>query len=266
MIARKKVSHSKQGDCLIKIENVSYRYESKSVLEKLSFDIHTGEKVVLLGNNGSGKSTLLRILAGLYFPQEGRYVYNEQLITKKSIDKRFRKEVGILFQNPDTMIFNPTVYDEIAFGLREFDVDDVDTRVHAMAEQFGLTHHLQSSPLKLSGGEKQKVMLCAILALEPKFLLLDEPTANMDPKTTGWFVDLLSQMHITTLISTHNISLAYELGDRALVLNEKHELIFNGDVDALMQDKKTLIAGNLLHIHAHKHKDFHHSHYHMHHF
>ncbi|MDD2385090.1 MAG: ABC transporter ATP-binding protein [Sulfurospirillaceae bacterium] len=250
---------------MIKIENLSYYYETKKVLNQLSFDIKTGEKVVLLGNNGSGKSTLLRILAGLYFG-EGTYLYKEQLLSKKSITKSFRKEVGILFQNPDTMLFNPTVYDEIAFGLREFDMSDIDDRVKAMAEKFQLNTYLQSSPLKLSGGEKQKVMLCAILALEPEFLLLDEPTANMDPKTTGLFVDLLSEMSITTLISTHNISIAYELGDKALVLNENHQLIFDGAIDTLMADKNRLIEGNLLHIHKHKHKDFHHSHYHMHNF
>jgi len=250
---------------LIKVEDLAYQYETKCVLDKLSFEIKAGEKVVLLGNNGSGKSTLLRILAGLYFG-EGNYFYKDQLITKKSVGKNFRKEIGILFQNPETMMFNPTVYDEIAFGLREFDITNVDERVREIAEKFRLTHHLQSSPLKLSGGEKQKVMLCAILALEPQFLLLDEPTANMDPKTTGWFVDLLSEMNITTLISTHNISLAYELGDKALVLNDKHQLIYNGEIEALMRDKKTLIEGNLLHLHAHKHKDFQHSHYHMHHF
>lgn len=265
MIARKKVWHLRQGVFLIKIEDLAYQYETKCVLDKLSFEIKAGEKVVLLGNNGSGKSTLLRILAGLYFG-EGNYFYKDQLITKKSVGKNFRKEIGILFQNPETMMFNPTVYDEIAFGLREFDITNVDERVHEIADKFRLTHHLQSSPLKLSGGEKQKVMLCAILALEPQFLLLDEPTANMDPKTTGWFVDLLSGMNITTLISTHNISLAYELGDKALVLNDKHQLIYNGEIEALMRDKKTLIEGNLLHLHAHKHKDFQHSHYHMHHF
>ena len=265
MIARKKVWHLRQGDFLIKVEDLAYQYETKCVLDKLSFEIKAGEKVVLLGNNGSGKSTLLRILAGLYFG-EGNYFFKDQLMTKKSIGKNFRKEIGILFQNPETMMFNPTVYDEIAFGLREFDITNVDERVRDIAEKFRLTHHLQSSPLKLSGGEKQKVMLCAILALEPQFLLLDEPTANMDPKTTGWFVDLLSQMNITTLISTHNISLAYELGDKALVLNDKHQLIYNGEIEALMRDKKTLIEGNLLHLHAHKHKDFQHSHYHMHHF
>lgn len=265
MIARKKVWHLRQGVFLIKIESLAYQYETKCVLDKLSFEIKAGEKVVLLGNNGSGKSTLLRILAGLYFG-EGNYFYKDQLITKKSVGKNFRKEIGILFQNPETMMFNPTVYDEIAFGLREFDITNVDERVREIADKFRLTHHLQSSPLKLSGGEKQKVMLCAILALEPQFLLLDEPTANMDPKTTGWFVDLLSGMNITTLISTHNISLAYELGDKALVLNDKHQLIYNGEIEALMRDKKTLIEGNLLHLHAHKHKDFQHSHYHMHHF
>ncbi|WP_263832904.1 energy-coupling factor ABC transporter ATP-binding protein [Sulfurospirillum oryzae] len=250
---------------MIKVEDLAYQYETKCVLDKLSFEIKAGEKVVLLGNNGSGKSTLLRILAGLYFG-EGNYFFKDERITQKSVGKNFRKEVGILFQNPETMIFNPTVYDEIAFGLREFDVPNVDERVHTIAEKFRLTKHLQSSPLKLSGGEKQKVMLCAILALEPQFLLLDEPTANMDPKTTGWFVDLLSEMNITTLISTHNISLAYELGDKALVLNDKHQLIYNGEIEALMRDKKTLIEGNLLHLHVHKHKDFQHSHYHMHHF
>jgi len=265
MIVKKKVWRLKQGDFLIKVDNLAYQYETQCVLDKLSFEVKAGEKVVLLGNNGSGKSTLLRILAGLYFGK-GNYFYKDQLITKKSVGKTFRKEIGILFQNPETMMFNPTVYDEIAFGLREFDVENVDERVHAIAEKFHLTHHLQSSPLKLSGGEKQKVMLCAILVLEPQFLLLDEPTANMDPKTTGWFVDLLSEMNITTLISTHNISLAYELGDRALVLNDKHQLIYNGEIEALMKDKKILIEGNLLHLHAHKHKDFQHSHYHMHHF
>ena len=264
MIVRKKVWRLKQGDFLIKVNDLVYQYETKCVLDKLSFEIQAGEKIVLLGNNGSGKSTLLRILAGLYF-SEG-YFYKDQPITKKTVTKTFRKEIGILFQNPETMMFNPTVYDEIAFGLREFDVENVDERVREIAEKFALTRHLQSSPLKLSGGEKQKVMLCAILALEPQFLLLDEPTANMDPKTTGWFVDLLSEMNTTTLISTHNISLAYELGDRALVLNDKHQLIYNGEIEALMRNKKILIEGNLLHLHAHKHKDFQHSHYHMHHF
>lgn len=248
---------------MIKVDNVSFQYEDKIVLDHVSFEIQKGEKVVLLGNNGSGKSTLLRMLSALYFG-EGTYLYKDILVTKKNVTKNFRKEVGILFQNPDTMIFNPTVFDEIAFGLREFDVSDVDDRVKQIADKFCLTRYLKESPLKLSGGEKQKVMLCAILALEPEFLLLDEPTANMDPKTTGWFVDLISQMDITTLISTHNLSIAYELGDRALVLNDSHQLIFDGEIEKLMADKQMLIKGNLLHVHGHKHKNFHHSHYHMH--
>ena len=88
----------------------------------------------------------------------------------------------------------------------------------------------------------------------------------MAPKTTGWFVDLMHEMNITTLISTHNISIAYEFGDKALVLNDKHQIIYDGAIDTLMSDKKILIEGNLLHIHKHKHKDFNHSHYHMHNF
>jgi len=246
---------------LIKLQNLTYKYEDKIALNNISFEIQKNEKVILLGNNGSGKSTILRILAGLYF-SDG-YYFNNQKITKKTANKEFRKKIAILFQNPESMILNPTVYDEIAFSLKQFDIP-IEDKVENIAKTFNITHLLNKNPLNLSGGEKQKVMLASILIYEPEIILLDEPTAAMDPKTTGWFIDFLIDLNKTTLIATHDLSLAYETSDRAIVLDETHTKIYDGDMEELFKNKETLIKANLIHNHKHKHKKFVHSHYHLH--
>jgi len=248
---------------VVEIKNGYFKYEDEFVLKNINLKIEN-EKVVLLGSNGSGKSTLLRILAGLYFLSKGEYIFDGKKITKKSVNKDFRKSVGILFQNPESMIFNPTVFDEIAFSLKEFGFSDVEDRVIEIAKKFGIEKLLKKSPLNLSGGEKQKVMLCAILVYEPKILLLDEPTAAMDPRTTGWFIDFMYELKIPALLATHDLSVAYEVSNRAVVMSEEHEIIFDGEMDALMKDLDILIKANLIHKHKHKHKKFIHSHYHLH--
>jgi cobalt/nickel transport system ATP-binding protein len=249
---------------LINFENIDFFYEDKKVVDDVSFKISKGEKVVLLGNNGSGKSTILKLLAGLYFSKWGNYQLEEKIIEKKSVKKEFRKKVGILFQNPESMIFNPTVYDEIAFSLKEFDMDNIEQRVQDIAKQFEIENLLKLNPLNLSGGEKQKVILASILAYAPEVLFLDEPTASMDPGTTGWFIDLMIELDKTVIIATHDLSLAYEVSDRAIVINNKHKKIYDGDIEELLKDLDMLVEANLIHKHRHKHKDFSHSHYHMH--
>ena len=249
---------------MIELKDISFFYEDKKVLEDISFDIQKGEKVVLLGNNGSGKSTILRILAGLYFPKSGEYRLDGKKVCKKSVNKEFRKRVGILFQDPQSMIFNPSVYDEIAFSLKEFGFEDVKDRVQNIAKEFGLEGLLKKNPLHVSGGEKQKVILSSILAYEPEVLFLDEPTASMDPRTTGWFIDMMIELDKSVVIATHDLSLAYEVSDRAIVLNEKHKKIYDGDIEELLGDLDMLLEANLIHEHKHKHKDFTHSHYHTH--
>jgi len=243
---------------MIRLENINYKYEDKKVLDNISFEIQEGEKIALLGSNGSGKSTLLRILAGLY--KTDGYFFEGK---KVKIDKNFRKKLAILFQNPESMIFNPTVYDEIAFSLKEFDIE-VGNKVENIASIFGIENLLHKNPLNLSGGEKQKVILAALLVYEPKILLLDEPTTAMDPRTTGWFIDFLIDLNKTFLLATHDLSVAYETCERAIVLNEKHQLIYDGDIEELMKNKDILIEANLIHSHKHKHKKFIHSHYHLH--
>ncbi|WP_418641292.1 energy-coupling factor ABC transporter ATP-binding protein [Sulfurimonas sp. ST-27] len=250
---------------MITLQNIEFSYEEKKVLHGISLTIHKGEKVVLLGSNGSGKSTLLRILAALYFPKKGEYFFHAKKISKKNIDKNFRKKIGILFQNPESMIFNPTVKDEIAFSLREFDEENIDKKVLAISEKFGITHLLGKNPLELSGGEKQKVVLASILVYEPEILLLDEPTAAMDPRTTGWFVDLMLEIQTTVIVATHDLSIAYEVSNRAIVLDEKHTMVYDGDIEKLFKDLQILQKANLIHKHKHRHKkDFIHSHYHLH--
>jgi cobalt/nickel transport system ATP-binding protein len=255
---------------VLRVEGVSHAYENGDlVLRDLSFEITAGEKVVLLGSNGSGKTTLLRILNGLVFPARGNYWYKEQPITSKTLKGRelhgkFRKEVVLLFQNPDSMIFNPTVHDEIAFGPRQLGLEDVEERVRHWAEALGIARHLERPPFQLSSGEKQKVCLASLLALEPEVLLLDEPTASLDPRTTGWVVDFLQDLTITTVVTTHNLSLAGELGRRTLVLSESHELIYDGEIGKLLGDTEKLLKANLLHIHRHRHPELEHSHYHTH--
>ncbi len=242
---------------MIELERVSYHYpESEPALKEVSFSVAQNEHVVLLGANGCGKTTLLRILNGLIFPQQGAYRYESEPVTPrrlrdKSWSRRFRSEVVLLFQHPEAMLFNPTVYDEIAYGLRQLGVDDLHGRVRCWADRLGVEQQLQRPPLHLSGGEKQKVCLAALLALEPQLLLLDEPTANLDPRSTGWLIDFLQDLRVTTVATTHNLSLAGELGDRVLVLSEEHELIFDGRMEDLLGDEEKLLAANLVHSHRH---------------
>lgn len=254
---------------MIRVNALSHHYGDKPSLLDVDFHLAAGEKAVILGSNGSGKSTLLKILDGLIEPTSGEYVYDNRRISPRLLKhtaerRRFRQEVALLFQNPDVMLFNPTVADEIAFGLRQTGRDHIDERVAHWAECLGVTPLLARPPFSLSGGQKQKVALAALLALEPKLLLLDEPTAALDPRSTGWLVDFLAQLPITLLSTTHNLSLAPELAPRALVLGEDHRLIYDGPIDAFLENTGLLVAANLAHVHRHRHGGLEHRHWHVH--
>ena len=249
---------------MVELDEVIYRYDNHIAVDGVSFEIKKGEKVALLGSNGSGKSTILRILAGLYFVQKGTYRFEGNPVCKQEIDGAFRNKVGILFQNPDSMILNPTVKDEIAFSLREFEMDDIEQRVLRTAKAFGIEALLDKNPLRLSGRQKQKVMIASMLVYEPMLLLFDEPTSAMDPKTSGWFIDMMLDMEVTSVLATHDLALAYESCDRAIVIDETHKKIFDGEIEALFENLALLEQANLIHKHKHRHKSFMHSHYHLH--
>lgn len=256
---------------MIELKNISHNYNSHKTLQNISFNIKEKEKVVLLGVNGSGKTTLLKILNGLIFPTKGDFFYKREKIDEKKLKNKkfnqiFRKEVVLLFQNPDTMLFNPTVYDEIAFGLRNLEIEHINEKVKYWAERLGIDKYLNVPPFELSNGEKQKVCIASLLAVEPAVVLLDEPTANLDPRSVGWFVEFLYELDLTSIITTHNLSLAPELGQRGIVLSENHELLYDGNIEDLLKDEEKLIKANLIHIHKHTHFGIQHAHYHKHEF
>lgn len=259
------------GFSLIEINGLGHAYEKIPTLVDLSFSVQPGEKIVLLGSNGCGKSTLLKIIAGLLQPNTGTCQYDGRVVDKAALrDKTFRRlfraDVGLLFQNPDAMLFNPTVRDEIAFGPRQHELPDAEDRALRWAGEMGVDHLLDKAPWTLSAGQKQLVCLASLMSLEPKLLLLDEPTAALDPRSTGWLVDFLIDIRQTFIVATHNLSLASELGERCLVIGEDHTLLYDGDVLALRQDSDVLHKANLVHTHRHRHKDgdVQHRHYHTH--
>lgn len=243
--------------------------EEDPVFAGLSFQIAAGEKVVLLGPNGCGKSTLLRIINGLVFPAAGEVRWQGQPLTRDRLRERefargFRSDNALLFQHPEAMLFNPTVRDEIAYSPRQLGISDVDARVEHWAAELKLSAMLDLPPFALSGGQKQKLALACLLAFDPQFLALDEPTAALDPRTAGWLVDTLLASDKTLLISTHNLSLAAELGSRALVMGENGALLYDGPLAPALADLELLESAGLAHRHRHRHDDVSHAHLHAH--
>ena len=255
---------------MFELEQVRFAWpEGRTVLRDLSLRIAPGEKVVVLGANGSGKSTLLKLLNGLLLPDHGNCRYQGQALTRSALRepgfaRRFRSEVVLLFQHPEAMLFNPTVRDEIAYGPLRLGLADSEQRVARWAAELKLEPLLDLPPYALSGGEKQKVALAALLALEPTCLLLDEPIANLDPRSTGWLIDHLLESPATVVVSTHNLTMAAELGRRCLILSEDGRLHYDGPVAAALGDLDLLSAANLVHRHRHRHGGIMHTHVHVH--
>ncbi len=253
------------------LEGVGLDLGGRPVLRDVTFSVAPGERVVLLGVNGSGKTTLLKALDGLVVPTAGRIAYDGAPLEPRRLEepafrRRFRAEVALLFQNVDAMLFNPSVADEIAFGPRQLGLPGVEERVERWAAAFGVEPLLDRPPFELSGGEKKRVALAAILAAGPRVLLLDEPTASLDPALAARLVDFLAGLADTTVVvSTQNLSVAEELGARALLLAPgRPGLLHDGPSAALVADERLLVESGLAHRHAHRHGAAEHAHFHVH--
>ncbi len=255
---------------LLEFAGVGYAWPGAAPLfSGLDLRIAAGEKVVLLGPNGAGKSTLLRLANGLLAPSAGGVRWQGRTLDAASLRQRdfaraFRRDNVLLFQHPEAMLFNPTVHDEIAYGPRQLGLAGVEARVARWAGELGLDGLLDQPPYALSGGQKQKLALACLLALDPQFLALDEPTASLDPRTVGWLIDTLLESGKTLLVSTHNLSLAAELGERALVLGDAGRLLYDGPLAPALADLELLQAAGLAHRHRHRHAGVAHAHLHAH--
>src|ERR1700733_10715760 len=209
------------GPLMFIVENVTFRYGSVVALDNISLEIEEGKRIALLGANGSGKSTLLRMLDGLCFPDSGIVSFRNDIIDQANFDHDefalpFRRRVGLVFQNPDVQLFNPTVFDEVAFGPLQmrWPKDEIRQRVEETLRTLEIAHLKDRPPHRLSGGEKKRVAIASVLVLDPEVLLLDEPTAALDPRSQSQIIDLLigwGDGKKTVITATHDLGLVEEM-------------------------------------------------------
>ena len=210
---------------MLEVKNIKYSYtKDYQALKGVSLKVEKGEMVALLGKNGAGKSTLFLHLNGIYKPDEGQvFIEGEELKYDKKSLLKFRQKVGIVFQNPDDQIFAPTVEEDVAFGPLNLDLpmEEVQKRVTESLARVGMSGYEKKAPHHLSGGQKKRVAIAGILAMRPKIMVLDEPTAGLDPQGVTDLSKLLKELNdegITIIISTHEVNLVPNYAQRVFVL------------------------------------------------
>ena len=243
-------------------------------LDTIDLTIRAGEHVAIVGANGSGKSTLLKMLDGLVFPTAGSLVALGRELTAPAFDepdfrREFRSRVGFVFQDADVQLFCSNAYDELAFGPLQLGLSDAEVRarVAETAEALRITELLDRAPYTLSGGEKKRVAIAAVLAMHPDVLLLDEPTNALDPRSQVWLLEVLSEWKAvgkTVVLTTHDLGSAAEFADRMVVLSEQHRVAADGPPDDVLAQRDLLLEVNLIHEHAHRHGAAAHAHPHAH--
>ncbi|AFK86059.1 energy-coupling factor transporter ATPase [Thermoanaerobacterium saccharolyticum] len=216
----------------IQVENISFVYNEGTpfesvALKDVSFTIDDNEFVGIIGHTGSGKSTLIQHLNGLLKPTSGRIIVNGIDITTKKDLKDIRKEVGIVFQYPEHQLFEETIYKDIAFGPSNLGLsdDEIEKRVYDAMRIVGLDIKIKDmSPFELSGGERRRVAIAGVLSMMPKILILDEPTAGLDPKGRDEILHQIKQIHqmynMTTILVSHSMEDIAKLVNKIIVMHE----------------------------------------------
>ena len=219
----------------IKIKNLSYTYLSKTpneveALHNVSLEIPEKKITSIIGHTGSGKSTLIQTLNGLMIPTEGEVEVGEYIVTnnkrKNKNIKQLRKKLAIVFQFPEYQLFEETVEKDVAFGLKNYGVKESDAIIlaHKALKQVGIDESFyKRSPFELSGGEKRRVAIAGIIALNPDILVLDEPTAGLDPLGSEIILNLIKEFNVegkTIILVTHDMNIVLNHSDHVIVLNE----------------------------------------------
>ena len=237
---------------MISVDDVSYTYMrgtpfEKTALKNISFDAAEGEVLAIAGHTGSGKSTLIQIIAGLIDLQSGSVTIDNLPVD----DKKIRRLVGIVFQYPEQQLFEETVERDIAFAPKNFGLSEaeISARVEEAMRQVGLDAALKKvSPFELSGGQRRKVAIAGILALKPKYLILDEPTAGLDPLAKRNLLKeifgAIKKSGVTIILVSHNMEDIARFANRVIVLAQG-EILFNGTPRELFMQKKILVRAGL---------------------
>lgn len=233
----------------IKVENLTHIYMKDTVfqhvaLDDVSLSIGDGEFIGLIGHTGSGKSTLIQHLNGLLKPASGKiYLDDIDINSKGSSLKNVRQKVGLVFQYPEHQLFEETVYKDIAFGPKNLGLDDkqIKSRVKSSLEMVGLDYDeiKDKSPFDLSGGQKRRVAIAGVLAMKPKVLILDEPTAGLDPRGRDEILNQIKKLHqtekITVILVSHSMEDIAKLVERIIVMN-KGKVIYTDTPDKVFKE------------------------------
>jgi len=235
---------------LIETRDLCYVYPGDvTALDHVNFIAPRNARIAVIGSNGAGKSTLFKHFNGIFQPSSGSVLIRGEPITKKN-RKEIRKFVGLVFQNPDDQIFSPTVEQDIAFGPTNLGLDEetISHRVHEALRVVGIEHLAGRVPHHLSGGEKKRVAIAGVIAMEPEVLVLDEPTAGLDPRGVAdlnTFINSLSSKYgMTVIFSTHDVALVPEVADFIYVM-DKGRIVASGTVDEIFLQPDMLKAVRL---------------------
>ena len=233
----------------LEVCNLSYRYPNGTqALKHVNLSVKEGKKTAILGPNGSGKTTLFYHLNGIILPQKGKIIVKGREITKKNV-YYVRTTVGLVFQDPDDQLFAPTVWDDLAFGPNNLGLsgDEVAARVEGVLSMLGIEEFRDRNPDNLSGGEKKKVAIAGVLAMNPEILVFDEPTSGLDPKSTSEMIELMDELASdgrTVIISTHNVDIASSWADYIYILR-KGEIYAEGEPESVFSKDDLLKKTNL---------------------
>lgn len=230
---------------MLTINNVTVEYpDGTKAINNLSLNVKSGEKLALIGANGAGKSTLMLAIEGI-LDSTGEIKIDDLVVDSKNIVK-VRQQVGMLFQNPDDQLFMATIYDDIAFGPRNAGLDEesVKYRVEDRLKLLNIEHLKDKTALKLSGGEKRMVALATVLAMKPSVMLLDEPTAFLDPKARRNLINVLNSLPHTMLIATHDLAFAKEVCREAVVIKDGN-FFAKGNCDEILYNQELMDEGGI---------------------
>lgn len=231
---------------LVNVRQVCYEYpDGTNALNGVSFALAPGESAALIGGNGAGKSTLLSILPGIMHPTSGGVEIRGEVMSRSNA-AILRRNLGMVFQNPDDQLFMPTVEADIAFGLLNLGLPAAEAmvKVREALEQVGCVHLQNRSPHRLSVGEKRSVAIAAVLAMAPAMLVMDEPSAGLDPWSRRRLIELLGQCGQAKLIATHDLDFALDACERVLVLHQG-KIVADGPAGDILRDKSLLEACRL---------------------
>ncbi len=246
------------GESILRLRGVSYAYLGRyPAVVDADVSIQRGERVVILGANGCGKSTLLKIMDGLMRPDAGQVWAFDEDVTTAAEDARIarwlHRRVGLVFQDADVQLFSPTVWDDVAFGPLQmgWEAAEVRRRVEDALLLMEIGDLAGRAPYELSEGEKKRAAIATVLALDPEVLLLDEPTANLDPRSKAVLLDLIARLGDqgrTVVTTTQELEIAPEVGRRAVVLGDRERRpVADGPVEQILADTDLLVRANLVH-------------------